>query len=173
MFISVVPNRNSRPAILLRETYREDGKVKNRTLANLTQWSPEKIAALAAALDSARNVGPTGGEVVGTIPHGHVHAVLGTARRLGLDSLLLARPCRERDLALAMIVGRILDPGSKLALTRDLGETRTSTLGEALKLGSVKVEELYRAMDWLLAHQDAIEKKLAKRHLQDLSLIHI
>ena len=171
MFISVVPNRNSRPAILLRETYREDGKVKNRTLANLTQWSPEKIAALAAALDSARNVGPTGGEVVGTIPHGHVHAVLGTARRLGLDSLLLARPCRERDLALAMIVGRILDPGSKLALTRDLGETRTSTLGEALKLGSVKVEELYRAMDWLLAHQDAIEKKLAKRHLQDGALL--
>ena len=171
MFISVVPNRKSTPTILLRETYREDGKVKNRTLANLTQWAPEKVAALAAALDSARNDGPSGGEVVGTVPHGHVHAVLGTARRLGLDAILLARPCREKDLALAMIVGRILDPGSKLALARELGEARTSTLGEALKLGPVKVEELYKAMDWLLAHQDAIEAKLAKRHLQEGSLL--
>jgi len=171
MFISVVPNRKSTPTILLRETYREDGKVKNRTLANLTQWSPEKVAALAAALDSARNDGPTGGEVVGTVPHGHVHAVLGTARRLGLDTMLLARPCREKDLALAMIVGRILDPGSKLALARELGEAGTSTLGEALKLGPVKVEELYRAMDWLLAHQEAIEAKLAKRHLQEGALL--
>lgn len=171
MFISVVPNRNSPPAILLRETYREDGKVKNRTLANLTHWAPEKIAALAAALDSARQDGPSGGEVVGTVPHGHVHAVLGTARRLGLDTLLLARHCRERDLALAMIVGRILEPGSKLALARELGDARTSTLGEALKLGTVKVEELYQAMDWLLAHQEAIEAKLAKRHLQDGALL--
>ena len=171
MFISVVPNRNSKPAILLRETYREDGKVKNRTLANLSQWSPEKLAALASALDSARNDGPTGGEVVGTVPHGHVHAVLGTARRLGMDALLLARHCRERDLVLAMIVGRVLDPGSKLALARDLGDVRTSTLGEALDLGTVKVEELYKAMDWLLAHQEAIENKLAKRHLQDGALL--
>jgi transposase len=171
MFISVVPNRNSKPAILLRETYREDGKVKNRTLANLSQWSPEKIAALAAALDSARNDGPSGGEVVGTVPHGHVLAVLGTARRLGMDTMLLARQCRERDLALAMIVGRVLDPSSKLALARELGAVRTSTLGEALDLGTVKVEELYKAMDWLLAHQEAIENKLAKRHLQDGALL--
>ena len=171
MFISVVPNRNSKPAILLRETYREDGKVKNRTLANLSQWSPEKLAALAAALDSARNDGPSGGEVVGTVPHGHVLAVLGTARRLGMDTLLLARQCRERDLALAMIVGRVLDPGSKLALARELGAVRTSTLGEDLDLGTVKVEELYKAMDWLLAHQEAVENKLAKRHLQDGALL--
>jgi transposase len=171
MFISVVPNRNSKPAILLRETYREDGKVKNRTLANLSQWSAEKLAALAAALDSARNDGPAGGEVVGTVPHGHVHAVLGTARRLGMDALLLSRSCRERDLALAMIVGRVLDPGSKLALARELGEVRTSTLGEALNLGTVKVEELYKAMDWLLGHQESIENKLAKRHLQDGALL--
>jgi transposase len=171
MFITVVPNRNSNPAILLRETYREDGNVKNRTLANLTSWSPEKLAALAAALDSARNDGPAGGEVIGTIPHGHVHAVLGTARRLGLDSLLLARRCRERDLALAMILGRVLDPGSKLALARERGETGSSTLGEALALGPVKADELYQAMDWLLEHQDAIEAKLAKRHLQDGALL--
>ena len=171
MFISVIPNRNSAPAVLLRETYREDGKVKNRTLANLTSWSPEKLAALAAALDSARTDGPTGGEVVGTIPHGHVHAVLGTARRLGMDALLLARRCRERDLALAMIVGRVLDPGSKIALARELGEAGSSTLGETLELGAVKVDELYQAMDWLLAHQEAIETKLAKRHLQDGALL--
>ena len=171
MFISVIPNRNSPPAILLRETYREDGKVKNRTLANLSQWPPEKLAALAAALDSARNDGPSGGEVVATVPHGHVQAVLGTARRLGMDALLLARPCREKDLVLAMIVGRILDPGSKLALARDLGDAQTSTLGETLKLGTVKVDELYRAMDWLLGHQEAIETKLAKRHLQDGALL--
>ena len=171
MFISVVPNRKSTPTILLRETYREDGQVKNRTLANLTKWPPEKIAAMAAALDCARNDGPTGGEVIGTVPHGHVQAVVGTARRLGMDTLLLARHCRERDLALAMIVGRILDPGSKLALARDLGEARTSTLGEALKLGPVKVEELYKAMDWLYAHQEAIEAKLAKRHLQEGALL--
>lgn len=171
MFISVVPNRKSNPTILLRETYREDGKVLNRTLANLTQWSPEKLATLAAALDSARNDGPTGGEVIGTIGHGHVHAVLGTARRLGMDNLLLARRCRERDLAMAMIVGRVLDPGSKLALARELGEVGITTLGEALELGPVKVEELYKAMDWLLAHQEAIEGKLAKRHLQDGALL--
>jgi len=171
MFISVVPNRNSNPTVLLRETYREDGKVKNRTLANLTSWPPEKLAALAAALDSARNDGPAGGEVIGTVPHGHVHAVLGTARRLGMDTLLLARRCRERDLALAMIFGRILDPGSKLALARELGDTGASTLGEALELGPVKADELYKAMDWLLEHQEAIEAKLAKRHLQDGALL--
>ena len=171
MFISVVPNRNSNATILLRETYREDGHVKNRTLANLTKWPPEKIAAMAAALDCARNDGPSGGEVIGTIPHGHVHAVLGTARRLGLEPLLLARRCRERDLAMAMIVGRVLDPGSKLALARELGEVGTSTLGQSLDLGPVKVDELYKAMDWLLAHQDAIEAKLATRHLQEGSLL--
>jgi transposase len=171
MFISVVPNRNSTPTILLRETYREDGRVKNRTLANLTKWPPEKIAAMAAALDCARNDGPSGGEVIGTVPHGHVHAVLGTARRLGMEPLLLARRCRERDLAMAMIVGRVLDPGSKLALARELGEVGISTLGQSLDLGPVKVDELYKAMDWLLAHQEAIETKLAKRHLQEGALL--
>ena len=171
MFISVVPNRKSTPSILLRETYREDGKVKNRTLANLTKWAPEKIAAMAAALDCARNDGPSGGEVIGTVPHGHVHAALGTARRLGMEPLLISRRCRERDLAMAMIVGRVLDPGSKLALARELGDASSSTLGTSLELGPVKVDELYRAMDWLLAHQDAIEAKLAKRHLQEGALL--
>ena len=97
--------------------------------------------------------------------------MLGTVRRLGLDTLLLARHCRERDLVLAMIVGRILDPGSKLALARDLGDAQTSTLGEALKLGPVKVDELYRAMAWLLGHQEAIENNLAKRHLHNGALL--
>ena len=171
MFISVVPNRTSPPTILLRETYREDGKVKNRTLANLTDWAPEKIAAMAAALDCARNDGPSGGEVIRTIPHGHVQAVLGTARRLGMENLLLSRRCRQRDLAMAMIVGRVLDPGSKLALARELGDIGASTLGSSLDLGSVKVDELYKAMDWLLARQDAIETKLAQKHLQEGALL--
>jgi hypothetical protein len=174
MFISVVPNRKSTPTILLRETYREDGKVKNRTLANLTQWAPEKVAALAAALDSARSDGPTGGEEVGTIPHGHVHAVLGTARRLGLDAMLLARPCRERDLAMAMIAGRILDPGSKLALARELGEAGTSTQGERESqfLGALKAQggrsgniSLREILQFDMDQYNEVKRSLAVRHL--------
>ena len=170
MFIAVVPNRKSRPTILLRETYREDGKVRNRTLANLTDWAPEKIAALASALDAARsgNVGTGMIELLATIPHGHVHAVLGTLRRLELEQVLLTRRCRERDLVAAMIVARVLDPGSKLSTHRAFGHT---TLGEAMEVADAKPEELYTALDWLLARQEAIEAKLAKRHLVDGSLL--
>ena len=170
MFIAVVPNRKSRPTILLRETYREDGKVRNRTLANLTDWAPEKIAALASALDAARsgNVGTGMIELLATIPHGHVHAVLGTLRRLELEQVLLTRRCRERDLVAAMIVARVLDPGSKLSTHRAFGHT---TLGEAMEVADAKHEELYTALDWLLARQEAIEAKLAKRHLVDGSLL--
>ena len=170
MFIAVVPNRKSRPTILLRETYREDGKVRNRTLANLTDWAPEKIAALASALDAARsgNVGTGMIELLATIPHGPVHAVLGTLRRLELEQVLLTRRCRERDLVAAMIVSRVLDPGSKLSTHRAFGHT---TLGEAMEVADAKHEELYTALDWLLARQEAIEAKLAKRHLVDGSLL--
>jgi transposase len=170
MFITVVPNRKSRPTILLRETFREDGKVRNRTLANLTDWAPEKIAALAAALDSARsgNVGTGMIELLETVPHGHVHAVLGTLRRLGLEQVLLTRRCRERDLVTAMIVARVLDPGSKLSTHRSFGHT---TLGEVLDVAEAKPEELYKALDWLLSRQEAIEAKLAKRHLEEGSLL--
>lgn len=170
MFIAVVPNRKSRPTILLRETFREDGKVRNRTLANLTDWAPEKIAALSAALDAARsgNVGTGMIEVLETVPHGHVHAVLGTLRRLGLESALLTRRCRERDLVTAMIVARVLDPASKLSTVRGFGHT---TLGEVMDVADAKPEELYQALDWLLGRQEAIEAKLAKRHLVDGSLL--
>jgi len=170
MFIAVVPNRKSRPTILLRETYREDGKVRNRTLANLTDWAPEKIAALSSALDAARsgNVGTGMIELLATIPHGHVHAVLGTLRRLELEQVLLTRRCRERDLVTAMIVARVLDPGSKLSTHRAFGHT---TLGEIVDVADAKPEELYTALDWLLARQAAIEAKLAKRHLVDGSLL--
>lgn len=170
MFIAVVPNRKSRPTILLCETFREDGKVRNRTLANLTDWAPEKIVAFSAALDSVRsgNVGTGMIEVLETIPHGHVHALLGTLRRLGLESALLTRRCRERDLVTAMIVARVLDPASKLSTARGFGHT---TLGEALAVADAKPEELYQALDWLLGRQEAIEAKLAKRHLVDGSLL--
>jgi len=158
------------PTILLRETYREDGKVRNRTLANLTDWAPEKIAALASALDAARsgNVGTGMIELLATIPHGHVHAVLGTLRRLELEQVLLTRRCRERDLVAAMIVSRVLDPGSKLSTHRAFGHT---TLGEVMDVADAKPEELYTALDWLLARQEAIEAKFAKRHLVDGSLL--
>jgi transposase len=170
MFIAVVPNRNSRPTILLRETYREDGKVRNRTLANLTDWAPEKIAALSAALEAARSKEAPAGmvDILETVPHGHVHAVLGTLRRLGLEQVLLTRRCRERDLVTAMIVARVLDPGSKLSTHRSFSRT---TLGEILDVADAKPEELYQALDWLLARQEAIEAKLAKRHLVDGSLL--
>jgi transposase len=171
MFIAVVPNRKSKPTILLRETYREDGKVRNRTLANLTSWPPEKIAALSAALDSVRSgdVAPSGDfEILESIPHGHVHAVLGVMRRLEMEPLLLARRCKERDLAMAMIAGRIIDPASKLATTRGFGHC---TLGEMLGVEGTKPDDLYMALDWLLSRQEAIEAKLAKRHLTDGSLL--
>ena len=170
MFIAVVPNRKSRPTILLRETFREDGKVRNRTLANLTDWAPEKIAALSSALDAARsgNVGTGMIKLLATVPHGHVHAVLGTLRRLELEQVLLTRRCRERDLVTAMIVARVLDPGSKLSTHRAFGHT---TLGEVMDVADARPEELYKALDWLLARQEAIEAKLAKRHLVDGSLL--
>jgi transposase len=141
------------------------------TLANLTSWSPEKIAALSIALDSARsgNAAPVGDfEILESIPHGHVHAVLGTMRRLEVEPLLLARRCRNRDLVTAMIAGRVVDPASKLATTRGFGHC---SLGEALDVEGAKPDELYKALDWLLSRQEAIEAKLAKRHLTEGSLL--
>lgn len=168
MFITVVPNRKSNPTILLRETRRENGKVRNHTLANLTHWAPEKIAALSAALEAARSGAPAGVQIVGSLPHGDVHAVLGTMRRLGLEQMLLSRRCRERDLVMAMIVARVLDPASKLSTARSF---RSTTLGEALDVAAAKPDELYQALDWLLERQEAIENKLAKRHLTEGSLL--
>lgn len=175
MYIAVVPNRKSPPAILLRESYRRGEKVKNRTLANLSRWPKEKIEALRHVLKGAGTVGPPlteAFEISRSRPHGHVAAVLGTARRLGIETLIDPKDHRSRRLSAALIVARILDPSSKLATARSLQtETSLSTLSEVLSIEAVEEEELYRAMDWLLERQEAIEKKLAKRHLREGTLV--
>jgi hypothetical protein len=180
MYVTVVPNRGSPPAILLRETYRDDGKVKNRTLANLTKWKPEKIAALRAVLRDERLLpaGDGGFEILRSLPHGHVAAALGVARRLGLDPRLKTAELmppglpRTRLLALALIVARLIDPAAKLATARGLDErTASHSLGAVLGLGAVAVNELYAALDWLSAQQPKIEAKLARRHLGEGTLV--
>jgi transposase len=174
MYIEAVPNRNSPPAILLRESYRHQGKVRKRTLCNLSDWSPAHIEGLRGVLKGGTVI-PAGQDaftVTRSLPHGHVAAALGTARRIGLDRLLGpdGEPCR--DLVLALLIGRILDPVSKLAAARTLSpETASSSLGEALGLGAVADAELYAALDWLLARQPAIETALARRHLRNGTLV--
>jgi hypothetical protein len=178
MYVTVVPNRNSPPAVLLRETYRDGDKVKNRTLANLTKWKPEKIAALRAVLRDERLVPGDGFEILRSLPHGHVAAALAVARRLGLDprvttaTLMPSGARRTRLLALAMIIARLIDPAAKLATARGLDQaTASHSLGAVLGLGSVVVDELYETLDWLLAQQPKIETKLARRHLGDGTLV--
>ena len=163
--------RTSRPAVLLREGWRDQGKVRKRTLANLSDWPAARVAALRAVLtgDLRGRAAPVPAEavdIVRTRPHGHVVAALGTLRRLGLDALIAARHSPERARVLGMIVARILEPGSKLATARGLREeTLSSTLGELLGLDVCSEDELYEAMDWLLPRQEKIEAALAKRHL--------
>jgi len=173
MYVTVVPNRSSPPAVLLRESYRDGDKVKNRTIANLSKWPAEKIAALRAVLRGDELVPAGEGlEIVRAVPHGHVLAALGTLKRIGLDRLLPAGPKRQRNLALALIVGRLLDPGSKLSTARALdAATASHSLGAVLGLGAVSVNEVYDALDWLLAQQSRIEKALARRHLEDGTLV--
>jgi transposase len=165
MYIAKIPNRNSPPTYLLRESYRESGKVKNRTLANLSTLPLEQIELLSRVLQGETLV-PAGDafRMIRSLPHGHVQAVLAMLRRLGLESLISSRPCRERDLVVAMIAQRVLYPSSKLAATR-LWET--TTLAEELGVGDTDVDELYAALDWLLQRQKRIENKLAKRHLTE------
>jgi hypothetical protein len=175
MYVVKVPNRGSPPAILLRESYREAGKVKNRTLANLSAWPEAKVDALArvlkgqpppaAPLDEAF-------EITRSLPHGHVAAVLGTARQLGLEELIDPAPSRHRDLVTAMAIAQVIAPDSKLAIARGLREeTAASSLGEVLALGSRDEDDLYAAMDYLGARQDAIQDALAARHLAGGTLV--
>lgn len=184
MYIVAVPNRDSPPAILLRESYREDGKVKNRTLANLSDWPAARIEAVRQALrvgakGRARNERLVAGpaledafEIVRSRPHGHVAAVLGVLRQLGLHRVLSSKPSRSRDLVVAMIVQRILDPRSKLATSRGWHPaTLQSTLSEELGTESASADELYEALDWLLERQPAVERAFAKRHLSNASLV--
>ena len=175
MHIAKIPNRNARPSFLLRETYREDGKVKNRTLANLSKLPIERIETLRAALrgDPLVPVGEQGFEIRRSLPHGHVLAALTIARRIGLDDLLPRRaPQRRRDLALALIVARLLDPAAKLATARML-DTATAghSLGETLGLGNVTARDIYATLDWLGSEQSFIENQLARRHLKNGALV--
>lgn len=174
MYIERVPNRSSPPAVLLRESYREEGKVKKRTVANLSKWSEELVEGLRTLLKGGVAVQSLeeAFEVVRSRPHGHVAAVLGTLRRLKLDRLIGQSDCTEHVLCLAMIVARILDPRSKLATARGLDEeTRLSSLGEMLGIEAADEDDLYRAMDWLLERQERIEAQLARRHLSEKTLV--
>jgi transposase len=174
MYIESVPNRNSPPAVLLRETYRENGKICKRTLCNLSHWPTAHVEGLRGVLRGGTVI-PAERDaftVTRSLPHGHVAATLGTARKIGLDAILGPDGNRCRDLVLAMLIGRILDPASKLATARALSPaTASSSLGEVLGLGAVDDEELYAALDWLLARQPAIEASLAKRHLTNGTLV--
>ena len=173
MYIESVPNRNSPPAILLREGWRENGQVKKRTLANLTKWPPQKIDALRRVLRNEPLVGREDAfDIQRSLPHGHVAAVLGTLRTLRLDRAIAGAESPERQRTLAMIVARILDPASKLATARGLAEaTARDSLTETLALGETDEDDLYAAMDWLLERQGTIERRLARRHLKDGALV--
>jgi|KBSMisStaDraftv2_1062788.scaffolds.fasta_scaffold120041_1 transposase len=174
MYIESVPNRNSPPAILLRESYRENGKVRKRTLCNLSDWSTAHVEGLRGVLKGGTVVAPDRDAftVTRSLPHGHAALALGTARKIGLDTMLGPEGNRCRDLVLAMIVARIIDPGSKLAAARALSpETATSSLGTILGLGEVDEDELYTALDWLRERQPAIETALANRHLKNGTLV--
>ena len=173
MYVAVVPNRGSRPAILLRESYRDGAKVRNRTLKNLSDWPPERIALLRAVLRGESLVPAGEGlAIVRALPHGHVLAALGTARQIGLERLLPRGPERRRRLALALIVARLLEPAAKLATARALdAATASHSLGATLALGPVSAKELYATLDWLGAAQPRIEQALARRHLKDGTLV--
>jgi hypothetical protein len=175
MYVATVPNRKSPPAILLRESYREGSKVRTRTLANLSHWPAAQIEALRAVLRGATSVAvlEEAFEVSRSLAHGHVAAVVGTMRKLGLARLISARNAREQRLCLAMIAARVLRPGSKLALTRQIDpQLSSSSLGQSLGLEeAVDEDELYRAMDWLLERQSRIETTLARRQLSEGSLV--
>jgi transposase len=169
LYIETVPNRNSPPAILLREGWREGNKTRKRTLANLSAWPQEKIETFRRLLRDEPLVSPQ--DLLATqktLPHGHVEAILMAVRKLGLEAMISAQRCRERDLVLAMIVQRLLDPCSKLATTR---QWHSTTLAEELGVSEATEDELYQAMDWLFERQPRIEKKLAARHLHEGSLV--
>src|ERR1700719_1444575 len=177
MHVDRIPNRTSPPAFLLRETYREGGKVRKRTLANITHWPAAKIEALRRLLREEVLGGDqaAGLKLLRSLPHGHVAAALGVLRKVGLDGVLSQggrQPPREVALCIAMMVARVVDPSSKLATARLLDdETAGCSLGAVLGLGTVDEQALYDALDWLLGQQARIEKALARRHLKNGTLV--
>jgi transposase len=173
MYIESVPNRGSPPAILLRESFREKGRVRKRTLANLSDWPSPLVEGFRTLLKGGVAVAAEGICIRRSLPHGHAAAVLGTIRAIGLDRLL-GKPIDKRlvPLAIALIASRLISPASKLATARELAaDTAGSSLGRLLELGAVDESELYRALDWLGARQAAIETALARRHLKDGALV--
>ena len=169
MYVEAVPNRTSPPAILLREGWREGAKTHKRTLANLSHWPKQKIETLRRVLRDEVLVSPKDlFETERTLPHGHVDVILGTIRKIGLDTVISSKRCPARDLVLAMIAERLMHPCSKLATTR---LWHTTTLAEELSVEGADEDDLYDAMDWLLARQERIEKKLAARHLTDGAVV--
>jgi hypothetical protein len=173
MYIESVPNRSSPPAILLRESFRENGRVRKRTLANLSAWPTALVEGFRTLLKGGVAVAADGIRIRRALPHGHAAAVLGTIRAIGLDRRL-GKPRDQRllPLAIALIASRLVSPASKLATARDLAaDTAASSLGRLLGLGAVDEVELYRALDWLGARQGAIETALARRHLKDGALV--
>ena len=173
MYIDTVPNRNSPPAVLLRESFRQHGRVRKRTIANLSKCPDHVVDGLRILLKGGIALRSPSEllSILRSYPHGHVAAVLGSLHKLSLS--LIARPAsRQRDLVVAMIVARVVDARSKLATARGLNpESAVSSLGHLLTLGAVDENELYQAMDWLLARQHGIEQRLAKRHLNDNTLM--
>jgi len=169
MYIDIVPNRNSPPAVLLREVQRDGSRVVKKTIANLSKCPPKAIEAFRLALRGVELVPKENFFAVErSVPHGHVQAVLGLMRKLGMDKLLHSRPCRERDLVMAMIAQRLLDPCSKLATTR---LWHTTTLAQELEVDDADANDLYGALDWLLQRQTLIENKLAKHHLEEGAVV--
>jgi len=170
MYIDKVPNRTSRPTLLLRESYRQGRRVLKDTILNITHWPPHVVEALRRALKGETLVcADDVFAIQRSLPHGHIEVIMGMIRKTGLDRLIASKRCRERDLVLAMIVKQILEPGSKLAVTRAWHST---SLAEEFGVADAEEDDLYEALDWLLARQKKIEAKLARRHLSpgDLAL---
>ena len=169
MFIDRIPNRRSPPAILLRES--QDGKSRKRTLANLSRLPKHIVDALDALLKGTTQT-PSSDTIVRTLPHGHVAAVLSSLRNCGIDRIIAPRRSPQRDLVAGMIAARILEPSSKL-VRRFAPKTATSTLADELRLPAEEIDEnlLYEAMDWLVARQEAIERRLARKHLEEGALV--
>jgi transposase len=173
MYIERVPNRNSPPCILLRQSRREGSKVKKKTVANLTHWPTDLVATLQAVLKGATVIeNEDDFEIQRTLPHGHVAAALGVLQDIGLDRIIYSRRSAQRDLAIAMTIARIIDPRSKLATARGFSdETAFTSLGGLLQVQNADENDLYAAMDWLLTRQASIENALAKKHLKEGSLV--
>jgi len=172
MYVERVANRNSPPAILLRQSSRDGDKIIKRTIANLSHWPQAQIDSLRRVLKGESFPESSSLVVTRSLPHGHVAAVLGSLRALGLDRIISTTPSRQLDLVCAMIVARIIQPSSKLATARGMGlDTASSSLGELLHLWRADEDDLYEAMDWLFARQSNIEAQLAGKHLANGSLV--